>query len=505
MTLQQRHHHIHTVNGITFWDEYQAADMTKIHVVGTNNNYTLPAYYSLVNGAMVQLTTAQVVEDPHQKTTNTQYYWKPTGTAKSTTENPVYEYISKRELADSSESDSKFANTSSTLYTYNPNTDQYVIAAFGNNFVGSGLTWYDGDVPSGSDGKLYYIKDYNAIEIHAPVPSDNKLATTEWTVAYVKDKIDLLSRSIGNKAGGSGDDVDLSSLKSDIKYSDFETLYWNYVKNNYVAGSAAYRTAYSDAYDDFVNEQPLTYQVNGTNYTLSDYSNTIRYRLDSAKINNITQTDGIVHATIEELPTDTAEVEVNIWGAEDSDSKFGYSIIESVDTDSSLLQTLFKWQNTHSVTGPSNQIFVIDGVTYYKLPTSHNLSNGETYYFINDNGAHEVYNPLVDPITNYHDPSLKSWKQLYIQGPKYVELDLSNAQTTTNTVTANDANELKFNNKYVISKANDGTITVVSGNAYTPISGSLSVTSAELEAVYYRLLVFLIPLIAHLCRLLFFQ
>ena len=29
--------------------------------------------------------------------------------------------------------------------------------------------------------------------------------------------------------------------------------------------------------------------------------------------------------------------------------------------------------------------------------------------------------------------------------------------------------------------------------------------AARLEAVYYRLLVFLIPLIAHLCRLLFFQ
>ena len=476
--------HVHTVNGITFWDEYQAADMTKIKINGTSGNYTLPTYYSLVNDAMVPLTATQVIEDPHQRTTNTQYYWQPTGTAKSATENPVYEYISKKELADSEASDPKFANTNSILYTYNPSTDQYTIAAGGATFILDGLDWYNGDIPNGSDGRLYYLKDFNAIEIHAPVPTDNKLATTEWTVAYVKDRIDLLSRNINTKANGA-EDIDLSNLKSDLRYSDFETLYWNYVKEQYREGSADYRNAYAAAYEDFVNEEPLTYQVAGVNYTLSDYSNTVRYKLNSAKINNITQTDGIVHATIEELPVDTAEVEINVWGAEDSDSKFGYSIIESVDTDSSLLQTLYKWQNTHSVTGPSNQIFVIDGWSYYKLPTSHNLSTSETYYFINSIGAYEVYNPLVDPITNYHDSSLKSWKQLYIKGPKYVELDLGNAQTTENTETASDANELKFNNKYVVSKANDGTITVLSGNEYNPTSGSLTVTSEELEAVYY--------------------
>lgn len=473
--------HLNTVAGITFWNEYRAADMSKIHIESVSGSVTYPSYYVLHNGSMELLSSSQVIEDPHQRTSNTQYYWKPEGSAYSATENPVYEYISKKDLANSTESDDKFANTSNILYTYNPSTNRYIAVASGVNFVTSGLDWYNDDVPSGSDGKLYYLKDFNAIEVHAPVPTTNKLATTEWTVAYIKEKLDLFSKTV-NGTGNGNSDLDLSEVDTDIRYSDFESLYWNYVKSNYIEGSAAYRTAYSDAYADFIAENPLTYTVNNVDYTLSDYSNTIRYRLNSGKISNITQEDGLVRASVEELPTDTTEVEINIWGAEDSDSKFGYSAIQSVDVDSSLLQTLFKWQHSSSPTEPSNQIFVIDGWTYYKVPTSDSISSGTFFYL--ENGTYEVYDPANGAITNYSDPSLKSWKQLYRRGPKYVELDLANAQITENTALVSTANELKFNNKYIVVKANDGSLSV-SGNAYNAGTGSMSVSASDLSKLYY--------------------
>ena len=76
----------------------------------------------------------------------------------------TFQDITKAELEATTDLDPIFAYTQRCLYTYmisGTHAGKYMEAVGGANFIDAGIQWYDDEVPTGSDGSLYYFSGNN--------------------------------------------------------------------------------------------------------------------------------------------------------------------------------------------------------------------------------------------------------------------------------------------------------------------------------------------------------
>ena len=229
----------------------------------------------------------------------------------------------------------------------------------------------------------------------------------------------------------------------------------------------------------------------------------LTYQLSSQYAYNIVEEDGIVRPETRELPSDKLVAKFRVWGNEnneDTTKVHQYSNVvlagsdgedttrpfdELYQEDESLFMKLFKWFNTQTAGSTTadkygddafeNQLFVADGVEYkpVSLAEVQTMAGGseadytayifgagkDNFYYLAD-PEQNIYGRLANYVTylsdnnvkvhgnsissfDYANSNDKYWTRLFVQVPKYVEINLQDAEDTGAT-TSNSRNALKI-------------------------------------------------------------
>lgn len=514
--------------GVEYVDDYKVADMTQIHAGVSYYTYNVTTGdFDLVaaNDLITNYRDLPVDNDGNIL----QYYWKPTGEYDPLDENSIktigddvnshFKYISEADLANVMTSGVPRDPASMPyLYAFNKTTKKYVAvctpSGTNDNSVlpTAGLNWYSNYDPASSDyinydRRLFYVDKVDEYQYNAYIIARNQLATTDWVGAYMDARVGDIASDLEDilEQAKKYTDEKIAELDTNYIYSDFDALYWDNQSVEYTEGSEAYKLAYLEAYQRFVNGQQLSYSYHdaGNNLiegTFNEYADTLRNTSRSEYLYNVTEEDGIISGEGRELPSDRIVVETEIWGAETSSTtkRFQYSVLESQNNDSSLLTTLYNWVHSTTTDDPANQLFVIDGETFEKISPEETLTGNDYAYVFNsatglysedtvgnilEYTAYTSSGATISMVADYADTSHFAWRQLYRKAPKFVELDLDSAELldpTVPTVDVSTINVLLFNNRtYTLTKDTTTGVITVSGNSCP------SATAAELESVYY--------------------
>lgn len=294
---------------------------------------------------------------------------------------------------------------------------------------------------------VYQVTDETATltaKLFAKVPAEgveeDKVATSAWVLSLVGDATD-------NPSSGSGtaEEVDLSSLKYEHAYGDFESLFWDNAiaeKAGLTEGTAAYQAKYDEYYDVFKNG---TATESGNNVVLSKDGKTItltkeayyasnRFNKASHVLDIVNQENGKVSATSRELPSDEIVAKANIWGEEESSNPKGYTAIpSSVYTSGDIIANLFAFNKDNE-----SEVFIIDNTntTYKEIPAiieEANFPTGDKYWYNTVTNTYSLLSGIGtdEPYSSWSDYTTKQgwlrWRPIYVATPKYVNLDLNSA------------------------------------------------------------------------------
>ena len=400
-------------------------------------------------------------------------------------------------------------NLTSTKYTATANTTAWEVLS--ETGIQSGVL--------NQNNRVGFVSGYSHVKLHAKT-DENKLATTQWTEVYVDEKLENVNARLADISDIAASSVDqlIGKLDSEYKYSDFATYWSTYLGDHQsmsqIPGTPDYETTYEREYKLFVNRATDNWETYWANYcfltghevtdhTSSTYINTLNtfsnrapeirissggdYRLsyitNSEYVYNTVQKDGTVTAESRELPTDTLRVKTDFWGEQNSSNKFQYSDITGLtdnDTDS-LLNALYAWKED---TTHDNQIFVkVINQTYIPKQTSI-AANYNDDYLLTENGEFTSLNGEIDKSKikaawDSNNSNDKYWRQLYVFGPEYLELDLQNAINPGTEENAKiTVNIVQNNITFTLTKQNSGKILVS-----TNVNGILDNSDANLKYI----------------------
>ena len=457
-----------TFSNVQWIDDYTMADMSKLSDDPT-------AYYIKNNdNTFTQCTEANFIQDPHKQTAGLQYWYKPDGSEKDEYQNPIYTRITKDDWAATSWNSTLAGTTivkeqnqqtnviSPTMYRYDAATSEYI----------------EQD-PTAADAPsiLYFISGHKPNVLHPEVPNENKLATTDWTAAFVETSLSGLNSELDNILGQAMDYTDkrINALDNEYKYSDFHQAYWHsYAVANNLDGldpsDVTYATAYENEYEAYKQREAtdLYYTYNGDTFARLSYVTKSEY------IFNVKEENGIVTAESRELPTDTIKTDTLVWGEEKNleDGRFEYAAITGLDTEDTLLNALYAWEDANG----DNQVFVeVAGTTYQMLDPAVALNTQMSdstdnikYYLDSSTGEYEVYDAEEFGTANldYASTNDARWMQLYKKVHLYKELnldELSVSETFTDGTEPEDNVVSAVINGYTLTKSG-GEILVTGGS-----------------------------------------
>lgn len=279
------------------------------------------------------------------------------------------------------------------------------------------------DANHNDSSKQYYINDdtvtLSTYMQHAVVENANHIATTTWTMAYVRDTQGALDDKIGNilqKAKDYTDDQ-IKSLDTDTLFSKSEFYtYWAqnnpyYVENDSTLGAAERKpgtTAYTDeeatrydAWKTFVSGLNI-YPSNAIDATRTDTYFTMAYANNKARsqyVMSIVEEDGIVSTTTKELPTDVIEISNSMWNSQQNGAQYtaltlGDAINTNHTDDAAAENTEKLFAAIYDQTNGKNKDVYVKYTTggdtdkaYVKVPVPQNAAIvSGTYYVMNNNG-----------------------------------------------------------------------------------------------------------------------
>lgn len=389
----------------------------------------------------------------------------------------------------------EMADTSS--YTYVNNTFKSVDSTFVANNISSvrfythaagRFTYVTEPAVSDAQTHQYYIIEgegngngFNYTQYdyaqHAVIKGANKIATTTWVSAYMKDSQGSMDAKIENILAQAKEYTNekINALDSDYKfsYTDF-FAYWadndpfygpgsEHVSDlAFAPGTTAYDTTLANKYGEWRNwlSSRGYYKSNeGINTekgltVVAEYTSTYTFnKMRSEVISNVYEINGITYAESKELPTDDIVVRTNVWN--DQRDNYDKMVVAKVtlkaDNENSLgsakVEALFAYiANVDTNTGLSNpkQVFAKynSNKTYVKVaePTTAEVETfkgnnttpqWETSYWTLNNDGQYVQSTTGELRAFFlNDKNSYDWKQLYEQKDAYYEVIIDSIQET---------------------------------------------------------------------------
>ena len=295
----------------------------------------------------------------------------------------------------------------------------------------------------------YYVMDRELTGVdeqmfvqQAVIDGANHIATTTWTMAFVKDINQSVSGKVENvleEAKKYTDSrIDALDNNSMYSYANFYTYWAQNGPSSATPGTITYENAAAAKFEEWVNwlnsltlydtlSVGASYSSNYTSWRDGSYTyNTSR----SEYIVNIVQEDGKVTTQTRELPTDMVEVSYNIWNSQQNGVQYTPLIVNIPSTDddtdaaTAFIEALFDAiydETTHT----HKTIYAKNGTDKAKQKiAAADLNQNITFYVMNNDGTFSIASTETIRSVRNNDTGSIYYKQLYKEVDALYEVKL---------------------------------------------------------------------------------